>query len=1129
MELFLSLDGAVLGAGAELLTILGRDQATAAGLTLGDLIVDAEPVHCLLAVALRGGDSDTVTGEPAFGGYTPEAAAMQGAAGSRVHEVALRCADGSTFPHPAYVRVCPLYGSNDGRVERLLLTLEIVEHADATSTSSSKAHDSSEVMAIEAMEASSMVVEADGPTGGTVEGVRNTSAQAERLLRGMPCSGIDNSSATQRFAWSALYSAVLQKDMFSNVFVTQPAGRARDQRSGVAPADDDDDMTSGAEADSKSGAPYQIWHVSEGLERLLGFPEDRLMGKDVNLFRAKGQAPPPLLDQVGELDAAIRHRHNKLLETVLSSASGAPVFCLVYVLPLHHRAGPRVGSVAVAVLNVHSSLPLLQRHVDQHAGMNECDLYTFLRLSLLNLLVTDPSAAPANPRLRNPIVFASSGFGAMCGCAPHEVLHVNCRFLQSSAFLDVPADAHGRVADSAVAEAEQATQLAAQAHMSHALDAQQESLTYVQNFRKDGTRFGNLLFMAPIRARRTTGGASGVLFWIGVQHPVIGSAAQRGNQPMGLVEKEYVDFDTTLRTTRQALQALQLQELYGAFAASAVVTAISVAPADGLALQTPTSICRLCEQKVVASDLQAHTHYCNIIMQCKALATSCDETLARIAVRLNAVANTSHIFGSSANQASMLLEALRGYTLVLASITAGSHALPLLSSLPPKIDELVLASRVPPSTAAVWADIKAAGARKLAALQHGMQWAMELQCTIVQQPASDPLAIGQAPTLADFEMIREIQRGSHAAVWLVRKKQTNDEFAMKVIDKNRGRMHRLITERKVLFSCQSNFVVTVFFAFEDAERLHLVMECLASDAKHLLQRRGVLEERQVISLMADTCLGLEHLHACGIIHRDLKPENMLLTCEGRVKLADFGLSQLLQRGALTATDEQEIARDPSIVGTPFYMAPEVIRGKARGYEAAADWWSYGAITYELLTGFTPFQGTKVAEIYRAILSLAFACPPARCAISPEAADLITRTLAPNPRQRLAGAPTIMTHPFFAGVDWASHADTGGSRESRLAQAQNQPTMQALAAMGRALHGHRGSATAPALPSSPGFRMAEANGSAASGASTHLELGSVLSSLNPEDHDAHLDNLTALNDKVSFSQLRQPQQPAPSLH
>jgi len=281
---------------------------------------------------------------------------------------------------------------------------------------------------------------------------------------------------------------------------------------------------------------------------------------------------------------------------------------------------------------------------------------------------------------------------------------------------------------------------------------------------------------------------------------------------------------------------------------------------------------------------------------------------------------------------------------VLTSLTAGSHALPLLSALPPKIDELIAASRVSPSTAAVWADIKAAGARKLAALQHGTQWASELQCTIVPQPGADPLASGQPPTLADFEMVREIQRGSHAAVWLVRKRQTRDEFAMKVIDKNRGRLHRLVTERKVLFSCQSPFVVTVFFAFEDADRLHLVMECLASDAKHLLQRRGVLEERQVISLMADTCLGLEHLHTCGIIHRDLKPENMLLTCEGRVKLADFGLSQLLQRGAIAS--EEELARDPSIVGTPFYMAPEVIRGKARGYEAAADWWSFGAITCE---------------------------------------------------------------------------------------------------------------------------------------------------------------------------------------
>ena len=70
-------------------------------------------------------------------------------------------------------------------------------------------------------------------------------------------------------------------------------------------------------------------------------------------------------------------------------------------------------------------------------------------------------------------------------------------------------------------------------------------------------------------------------------------------------------------------------------------------------------------------------------------------------------------------------------------------------------------------------------------------------------------------------MVREIQRGSHATVWLVRKRQTKDVFAMKVIDRRSGRLNRLQTERKVLFLCNSPFVVTIFFAFEDASRLYV--------------------------------------------------------------------------------------------------------------------------------------------------------------------------------------------------------------------------------------------------------------------------------------------------------------------
>ena len=243
-----------------------------------------------------------------------------------------------------------------------------------------------------------------------------------------------------------------------------------------------------------------------------------------------------------------------------------------------------------------------------------------------------------------------------------------------------------------------------------------------------------------------------------------------------------------------------------------------------------------------------------------------------------------------------------------------------------------------------------------------------------------------------------------------------------MIDKHLGRTKRLQTERKVLFLCNSPFVVTIFFAFEDAScsllYRYLVMECLHSDCKQMLSQRGVLSEQQTVSLMADVALALEHLHSCGIVHRDLKPENLLLTSSGRCKLADFGLSHVSPKAAVS---EEELARDPSIVGTPFYMAPETIRGKARGVEGATDWWSYGVMVYEFLTGFPPFQGLKVAEIYRSILTMSFVAPIGSLAVSAEAIDLLSRLLVPNPRQRLTASAAIMAHPFFRHVDWASHS------------------------------------------------------------------------------------------------------------
>ena len=977
---------------------------------------------------------------------------------------------------------------------------------------------------------------------------------------GLPLPPLPVNEATARAAWSVLCASVLQKSMFSNVLITrQPAP---------------DELPSRARSASVRRMQVQdpghyIWHVSPGLEQLLGKMADDLIGQDVSALSAPRTAPSSLpnqgcipcgssnscdsgsscngscgngndstgtpdegsqhgciaADAVGsfasssplrELFEAVAAQRNCLIEVILPSESGAPLFCLAYVLPLACK-GPRASSVMVGFLDVHRSLPYMQRHMEAR-GFGDCDLYTFVKFSLLNCLITDPSVRTADPLHRNPIVFASAGFGVMCGCAPHEVMHRNCRFLQSPSFVESKPGV-----DASFPQHE------AVAHMSAALDARHESLTYLHNFRKDGSPFANLLFMTPILDR--AGG--GVLFWVGVQHPMGEPPSQAGQHGYAPVSVAQADLLAQLRSCGSALHAVQLQELYGSYTALAQRTALLIHSADGAA----TTMCRMCEHNVLTDSMQSHMQYCKIVTQCKTIAACSDTTLARQLVKLNAASNASAIFGSGSTPAALVVDLLRNYTTVLLAITASTTTLPILSTLPVELDRLV-AAVVQPATASIWADIRAAGQRKVAALQHAYSWAVDVQATIVHMPTSDPLSQGQPPCLADFEMVKEIQRGSHATVWLVRKRQTKDVFAMKVIDKRSGRLNRLQTERKVLFLCSSPFVVKTFFAFEDPDALYLVMERLQQDCKHVLQVHGAMSEQHARPVLADLLLALEHLHACGIVHRDLKPENMLLDPAGRLKLADFGLSHIMARQSVRADD---IAKDPSIVGTPFYMAPETIRGKARFFEAAADWWSFGVILYEFLLGFPPFQGAKVGEIYRAILSLTFAAPIANCAVSPESADLISRLLVADPRYRLLGAIAVMSHPFFAPIDFQRHALSAGHVGPPPMPAQPLSIPHSLHHSHHSLHSLAaagGSLPARGLPSPyPPLPPYQRNGSGGSFHKSTLDqvvsadgvarstVGSVgfesersaasttlveLATEHNESHTSHLDNLMGLN-------------------
>ncbi len=127
--------------------------------------------------------------------------------------------------------------------------------------------------------------------------------------------------------------------------------------------------------------------------------------------------------------------------------------------------------------------------------------------------------------------------------------------------------------------------------------------------------------------------------------------------------------------------------------------------------------------------------------------------------------------------------------------------------------------------------------------------------------------------------------------------------------------------------------------------------------------------------------GLEYLHAKGVLYRDLKPENILLTEDGHICMTDFGVSYILCR-LMNSISARYLFLDPSKIskeglatendktvtfcGTPEYLAPEILQGKS--YGKAVDWWSFGTLMYEMLTGLPPFYSQDVQEMYNKIMN-----------------------------------------------------------------------------------------------------------------------------------------------------------------
>ncbi|KAL7316242.1 serine/threonine protein kinase, AGC [Mucor circinelloides] len=298
---------------------------------------------------------------------------------------------------------------------------------------------------------------------------------------------------------------------------------------------------------------------------------------------------------------------------------------------------------------------------------------------------------------------------------------------------------------------------------------------------------------------------------------------------------------------------------------------------------------------------------------------------------------------------------------------------------------------------------------------------------------------------SSFVKIRMLGKGDVGKVYMVKQKETDKLFAMKVLSKRemirRNKVKRALAEQEILTTSNHPFIVTLYHSFQSQDYLYFVMEyCVGGEFFRALQMRPgkCLTEEGAKFYAAEVTAALEYLHLQGHIYRDLKPENILLHQSGHIMLTDFDLSKgsqppgnpcVVKSGSPhvpPSIDTKSCVvnlRTNSFVGTEEYIAPEVIKGC--GHTSAVDWWTLGILIYEMLYGTTPFKGAGRNETFSRILhcDAQFGEQPApyKSNISSSGKSLIRKLLHKDENKRLgcrAGASDIKAHPFFKSINFA---------------------------------------------------------------------------------------------------------------
>ncbi|EPS57584.1 hypothetical protein M569_17233, partial [Genlisea aurea] len=307
-----------------------------------------------------------------------------------------------------------------------------------------------------------------------------------------------------------------------------------------------------------------------------------------------------------------------------------------------------------------------------------------------------------------------------------------------------------------------------------------------------------------------------------------------------------------------------------------------------------------------------------------------------------------------------------------------------------------------------------------------------LDC-VVNESAENRLIVLKEPTGRNidekYDLGKELGRGEFGITYFCTDVESGEKFACKSISKKKLRtpvdVEDVRREVEIMkhMPKHSN-IVSLKDTYEDDSAVHIVMElCEGGELFDRIIARGHYTERAAAVVMKTIVEVVQTCHQHGVMHRDLKPENFLFANKkeaSALKAIDFGLSVFFKPGE----------KFNEIVGSPYYMAPEVLK---RNYGQEVDIWSAGVILYILLCGVPPFWAETEQGVAQAIIRsvIDFKRDPWP-KVSENARDLVKKMLDPDPRKRLT-AQQVLEHPWLQNAKKAPNVSLGKTVKARLKQ------------------------------------------------------------------------------------------------